>query len=387
MVNIEVLYLDMINKLQERFNDFNVDILETKLYEEVLDTNLIIILGYIQHELNKLLKFMNRKARDNHYYNADESRDVLFLLDLITNLENAALKRGIQISFVKEYQSVIEMPQFLNESGGSEIPIDFEAIDIIEYEPIFKVVTDVAQKKNGQNFPQKMIGEGSYAITYKFKDTDYDEFFCVKQAKDDLNEKEKQRFEQEFNLMKNLNSPYVLKVYKFQKAPLQYTAEFADMDLYKYISKNPKLGIVARRKVAIQVLNGFKYIHSKGLLHRDISYSNILLKLYDNNIIVRISDFGLAKRVDSQLTSLNTDVKGSLNDPSLQVTGFKNYGIEHEIYALTRVLYFIMTGRQTVGKWKNKMQESFFSKGTSPILNERFSNVDEMWAEFKKVEW
>ncbi len=37
--------------------------------------------------------------------------------------------------------------------------------------------------------------------------------------------------------------------------------------------------------------------------------------------------------------------KGYFNDPALVFEGFKNYNILHETYALTRIVYFVMTGR------------------------------------------
>jgi len=47
-------------------------------------------------------------------------------------------------------------------------------------------------------------------------------------------------------------------------------------------------------------LKGFKNIHEKGFIHRDLKERNILMK----NNIAKISDFGLAKRLSyNQLTS------------------------------------------------------------------------------------
>jgi len=48
----------------------------------------------------------------------------------------------------------------------------------------------------------KFIGEGSYANVYKYKDPFYKNFFVVKRAKDNLNAKEIERFQREFNAMK-----------------------------------------------------------------------------------------------------------------------------------------------------------------------------------------
>lgn len=51
------------------------------------------------------------------------------------------------------------------------------------------------------------------------------------------------------------------------------------------------------KNFARQVLIGLSYLHSKGIIHRDIKGANILI---DNNGIVKISDFGISKKIDGE---------------------------------------------------------------------------------------
>ena len=46
---------------------------------------------------------------------------------------------------------------------------------------------------------------------------------------------------------------------------------------------------------------------------------NILIKEYDDTLVVKLSDFGLVKIPDSTLTTVNTEFKGYFNDPALVV--------------------------------------------------------------------
>jgi serine/threonine protein kinase len=103
--------------------------------------------------------------------------------------------------------------------------------------------------------------------------------------------------------------------------------------------------MIARINLVRQVFRAFSCINSKGVLHRDISTTNILLKIYDALVVVKVSDFGLVKQKDKKLTSQNTEIKGILNDPKLEMLGFNNYEIRHETFALTRLVYFVITGK------------------------------------------
>lgn len=131
--------------------------------------------------------------------------------------------------------------------------------------------------------------------------------------------------------------------------------------------------------LAMQIFRGFSYIHSKGYLHRDISFTNVLLQHYENDLtIVKISDFGLVKMEKSDLTSFGSEIKGSLNDSNLQIVGFGNYNMEYETFALTRLIYYVMTGRYNLEKIKNQNIKDFVLKGISSDLDKRYHSVAEM---------
>ncbi len=178
---------------------------------------------------------------------------------------------------------------------------------------------------------------------------------------------------------------------KYQKALGDPATKSGNITLFKYIEQNnTKLNLSERIGIINQIFKAFEYIHQNIGLHRDISTTNILLKIYDNDLlVVKISDFGLIKLKNSTLTSDNTDFKGSLNDPKLNIVGgFKNYSIEHETYALTRLIYFIVTGKTIIdNKFRNKDFESFIQNGISDDLARRYKNIQEMKIVFNKIKF
>ena len=111
----------------------------------------------------------------------------------------------------------------------------------------------------------------------------------------------------------------------------------------------------------------------------------MLIKKYDDVVVIKVSYFGLVRIPNSDLTSLQTEVKGCFNDPSLQIEGFNNYSLVHEIYALTRLLYFVMTGKTNLNNVKNNMLKCFLEKGTSAIKSNRFQSLEELSKSFKEL--
>jgi len=217
-------------------------------------------------------------------------------------------------------------------------------------------------------------------------DKNYQKNYALKRAKKDLNDKEINRFKREYEQMKGLNSPYIVEVFGYIEKKKEYTMEFMDISLHNYImDNNTKLSFLERKKIVNQIIKAFSYIHSKQLLHRDISPNNILLKLYDDVIVVKISDFGLVKLPESNLTSANTKLKGCFNDPNLSFEGFENYEMVHETYALTRLLYFVMTGKKRTDKVKNSNLKDFICKGLNSNKDQRFKHIDELSQAFQGV--
>lgn len=197
--------------------------------------------------------------------------------------------------------------------------------------------TITLKKEEKIQAPTKLIGSGSYAHVYKYTDPFYNRVYAIKKAKNDLTKIELARFKNEFIELSKLHSPYIIEVYSYDDDKNQYIMECADTTLKKFMSKNNnQRSMVQRINLVMQIFKAFTYIHEKRLLHRDISYQNILLKQYeDGSNIIKISDFGLVKLEDSQLTRKGTEIKGALNDPDLDKVGFENYEIRHEIYALS----------------------------------------------------
>lgn len=227
-------------------------------------------------------------------------------------------------------------------------------------------------------FKLKMIGEGSYANVYKYKDDFYNCYFAYKKMKKATDSKEQERFKNEYNLLSKYNHPNIVKSYRYLENKNAYIMEYCDYTLKKYIEeKGNKISLEARQNVALQFLNAIKIIHEDKILHRDISYNNILIKIYDNKLpIVKISDFGLVKDKNLELTSTGSNMKGTIIDDTLEY--FKDYNLKNEIYAIGVILYFIFTGKRNLNFKQDDAISKIVRKCVDRNHNIRYDSIEEI---------
>lgn len=362
------------------------------LYKSFRNQKLREILMTLHHDLVGLFRTMNERLptgeHEAHFW-AEPSRDLIKRIEIIFSLVSSLKETPLAFQIDPYYLDLLtRCRDFLSSSGGSSLPPNMAKVELYYTLPIFLPLSSItiSHKQQDFTFDLKLIGSGSYANVYKYKDTFYNRLFILKRAKKELTDKEVARFKREFDVMNDLSSPYILEVYCYNPDKNEYIMEYMDYTLDGYIAAhNSTLTIVQRKGIAQQILRAFDYLHSKGHLHRDISPKNILIKEYDDTLVVKLSDFGLVKIPDSTLTTVNTEFKGYFNDPSLVVEGFNTYGIVHETYALTRVIYFVMTGKTNTEKITNQNLRAFVEKGLNPDKIKRFQNIRDMISAFKAI--
>lgn len=380
------------SQYRELLSCSQINVEYSDLYKSFRNQKLREIFMTLHHDLVGLFRTMNERLptgeHEAHFW-AEPSRDLIKRIEIIFSLVSSLKATPLAFQIDPYYLELLtRCRDFLSSSGGSSLPPNMAKVELYYTLPIFLPLSSItiSHKQQDFTFDLKLIGSGSYANVYKYKDTFYNRPFILKRAKKELTDKEMARFKREFDVMNDLSSPYILEVYCYNPDKNEYIMEYMDYTLDGYIAAhNSTLTIIQRKGIAQQILRTFDYLHSKGHLHRDISPKNILIKEYDDTLVVKLSDFGLVKIPDSTLTTVNTEFKGYFNDPALVVEGFNTYGIVHETYALTRVIYFVMTGKTNTEKITNQNLRNFVERGLNPDKTKRFQNIRDMISAFKTI--
>ena len=88
-----------------------------------------------------------------------------------------------------------------------------------------------------------------------------------------------------------------------------------------------------------QIIMGVSYLHSKGMIHRDLKPDNILI----SNNTIKISDFGLVKTIQlksmKNISILNTTYAGTYLYASPEQYKGQPYGLETDIYSLGTIFF------------------------------------------------
>jgi serine/threonine-protein kinase len=152
-----------------------------------------------------------------------------------------------------------------------------------------------------------------------------------------------ERFEREARAVAQLHHPNILPVYDFG---VDHDYSYLVM---QYVEGGQTLGHLMRHKLSAeraihligQIADALAYAHERGIIHRDVKPSNILLA----NDWALLSDFGLAKfsQDASRLTQTGHGIGTAAYMSPEQSQG---KGIDHrtDIYALGIILYQMLTG-------------------------------------------
>jgi WD40 repeat protein len=199
---------------------------------------------------------------------------------------------------------------------------------------------------------RKELGRGRFGIVYQAVD-ELDRLVAVKVLKPELaaDAKERSRFEQEARKAAAVRHDHVITVYQVGHArdfPLPYLVmEYLEGEtLSDRLRRQGVLEPRAAAQTVQQVALGLAVAHARGLVHRDVKPSNILLEASSGR--AKVADFGLARATEvGAATSQSGAVVGTpvYMSPE-QVTAPAKVDGRSDVYGLGVVLYEALTGER-----------------------------------------
>jgi len=80
-------------------------------------------------------------------------------------------------------------------------------------------------------------------------------------------------------------------------------------NLKDYLQFNDKLDLTTRLRFAKSVCRGIRALHTAGFVHLDVAARNVLLKRGDNQVVAKLADYGLSRKVGFPLKQTLVDYK------------------------------------------------------------------------------
>jgi serine/threonine-protein kinase len=164
------------------------------------------------------------------------------------------------------------------------------------------------------------------------------------------------RLEREARLAGSLESPQIAQVFDVgidepTGSPFLVLEYLEGCDLEKAIEASGPLPYRLAVRIAAQACMGLKKAHTAGVVHRDIKPANLFLAQREDDIVVKLLDFGIAKPYDeaNKLESPSLTRTGSLIGSPLymspeQARGLKTLDHRADLWSLGVALYTALVG-------------------------------------------
>lgn len=208
---------------------------------------------------------------------------------------------------------------------------------------LFQNQTNTKNKFNLSSslIPIEKLGEGTYGSVYKVINSQTNTVYAIKVVKNFNNSEGVPTTSlREIILLKFLDHPNIVKLNDINMTSkhIELCLEYCQYDLLKFINlykENKEIYTLHTIKNFLyQILTGVNYLHSKGVIHRDLKPGNIMI----NNNTLKIGDFGLSRIYSMHKKQYTKEVSTLWYRSPELLLGLEEYGIELDMWAIGCIL-------------------------------------------------
>ncbi len=250
-------------------------------------------------------------------------------------VENSAIEKAKNVRKILSDRAFTRLSHLKDSTSGSDVFAKSE-----------EAITQEATAPQVQRY-RKMneIGRGGMGIVYTAKDSTLDRVVALKILSSALrkNEQAVKTFLREAKAAASLNHPYIVTVHDAgtQQGDLYIAMELIDGKTIKEIIRSKgKLSYTSTLVILKQLLEALNYAHSRNVVHRDLTTSNIM---WTKQKSIKIMDFGLAKII-TELLSEQSIVGGTPSFMSPEQTVGDPIDHRTDIYSLGICIYEMCLG-------------------------------------------
>jgi serine/threonine-protein kinase len=198
----------------------------------------------------------------------------------------------------------------------------------------------------------KHIATGGMGAVYRAHDAEANREVALKVLPLELAAKPAmvERFKREARSAAKLSHENIVSVYEFGEVGGTYylAMEFVEgIDLHDHIKKSGTIDPEESRQIVLQAARALREANEQSIVHRDIKPSNFLLARKENRWLVKLTDFGLAREIESdefRVTHAGTTV-GTIDYMSPeQARDSGRADIRSDLYALGCTWYHALAG-------------------------------------------
>ena len=195
------------------------------------------------------------------------------------------------------------------------------------------------------------LGRGGMGVVYKAKDMRLDRTVALKFLPPELtgDEEARRRFIQEAKAAAALEHPNICTVYEVDEADGRnfISMSYIEGQSLKDKLKEGPMDVDEAEDIVLQVAEGLKEAHEKGIVHRDIKPANIMLTEKGQ---AKITDFGLAKLSWGTDLTKPATIIGTVAYMSPEQARGEEVDHRTDIWSLGAMLYEMLSGERPFQK-------------------------------------